>query len=47
MMGEGLRVMNESQHVLKGGLDSMTQTQAQAMHTVESRSGACSAADAG
>ena len=37
MMGEGLRVMNESQHVLKGGLDSMTQTQAQAMHTVESR----------
>ncbi|MEJ6707750.1 MAG: DNA recombination protein RmuC [Amylibacter sp.] len=37
MMGEGLRVMNESQHVLKGGLDSMTQSQAQAMHTVESR----------
>ena len=37
MMGEGLRVMNESQHVLKGGLDSMTQTQARAMHTVESR----------
>lgn len=39
MMGEGLKAMNESQHVLKGGLDSVANSQAQAMHTVEARLG--------
>ena len=39
MMGEGLKAMNESQHVLKGGLDSVASSQAQAMHTVEARLG--------
>jgi DNA recombination protein RmuC len=37
MMGEGLKAMNESQHVLKGGLDSMSHAQNQAMVTVETR----------
>ena len=36
-MGEGLRILNESQHVLKGGLDSLSQSQAQTMQTVEAR----------
>lgn len=39
MMGEGLKAMNESQHVLKGGLDSVANSQTQAMHTVEARLG--------
>jgi DNA recombination protein RmuC len=37
MMGEGLRILNESQHVLKGGLDALSKSQAQGMHTVETR----------
>nr|WP_323780930.1 DNA recombination protein RmuC [Amylibacter sp.] len=37
MMGDALRILNESQHVLKGGLDSLSQSQAQSMQTVEAR----------
>lgn len=37
MMGDALRILNESQHVLKGGLDSLSQSQAQSMQTVETR----------
>ena len=37
MMSEGLRVLNESQHVLKGGLDSLSKHQTQSLHTVETR----------
>lgn len=37
MMGDALRILNESQHVLKGGLDSLSQSQAQTMQTVETR----------
>ena len=37
MMGDALRILNESQHVLKGGLDSLSHSQAQTMQTVETR----------
>ena len=38
-MGDGLKAMNESQHVLKGGLDSLASVQSQAMQTMQSRLG--------
>ena len=38
-MGDGLKAMNESQHVLKGGLDSLESVQSQAMQTMQSRLG--------
>ena len=39
MMGDGLKAMTESQHVLKGGLDSLASVQSQAMLAMESRLG--------
>ena len=39
LMGEGLKTMNESQHVLKGGLESVASAQSQAMQNMESRLG--------
>ncbi|MCP5087856.1 MAG: DNA recombination protein RmuC [Rhodobacteraceae bacterium] len=36
-LGEGLRVLNESQHVLKGGLETVSANQNQSSHAVEKR----------
>ncbi len=36
-LGDGLRVLNESQHVLKGGLDTVSANQNQTTHAVETR----------